>query len=348
MLQVNNQGICRQFRRQNMPLSQFRGLKHKTREVRREATAIKIVLSAVIMATSIAPVLGQECQMTRAFMQPDANTRTGATAVWSTTDRSALFFIESLNVNTDGTRRSYSVDDFWGQRTALNNLCNVMSDACAGLANAGLSNRRLVTQRAYAEGWPAALLAQTRISPSIIPFKGGKPCPAVSGYLVSATALHKPNISDVCDIANYVDALNVPALVLPRDPRGGRSGFSTRGADVGDLVVAMLPGSTSPVYAVVGDRGPVNQLGEASVALNGKLLGKTAPPINYDEVRGRGQFAGRGWMVPRALVLVFPATRDTGTPFMTTERIDESARMRFEAWGGVARLTACAREYARR
>jgi len=46
--------------------------------------------------------------------------------------------------------------------------------------------------------------------------------------------------------------------------------------------------------------------------------------------------------------LVFPATRDTGTPFMTTERIDESARMRFEAWGGVARLTACAREYERR
>jgi hypothetical protein len=348
MRHTNNQGICIQLPGQNSLSSQFRAFRHRKCEVLRGASVIKIVLSAVILAISIAPVLGQECQMTRAFMQPDANTRTGATAVWSTTDSSVLFFIESLNVNTDGTQRSYSVDDFWGERTALNNLCNAMSDACVGLNSAGMRNRRLITQRAYAEGWPADLLRQTKISPNIIPLKGGKPCPAVSGFLVSATALHKPNILDVCDITNYVDALTAPALVLPRDPRGGRSGFSMRGSDVGDLVVAMLPGTTRPVYAVVGDKGPVNQLGEGSVALNGKLLGKSAQPINYNEVRGRGQFAGRGWMVPRAYVLVFPATRDARNPYMTTQRIDESAKRRFEAWGGVARLTACAREYERR
>ncbi len=300
---------------------------------------INIRIALVIMALAVAPALGQECQMTRAFMQPDSG---GPKAVWSgTAGGSALFFIESLNVNTDGTRRSYSVEDFWGSATALNNLCNAMSDKCAGLDSDGLRNRRLMTQSAYANGWPADQLRQTKISPNIIPFKAGKPCPLVDGFLVSATALHKTNLTDVCDITGYVDALTVPALVLP----GGNSGFAARGADVGDLVVAMLPGSTEPVYAVVGDKGPATELGEGSVALNGKLLGKQSAPRNYNEVRGRRPYTGPGWVVPRALVLVFPATKDRPNPYMTTPRIDEAARARFEAWGGVARLKACARGY---
>ena len=283
--------------------------------------------------------------MRRAFMQPDADARGGATAVWADQNNSALFFAEALNVNTDGTRRSYSVTDFWGQNTAINNLCNAMSDACAGLGSDGLKNRRILTQRAFAAGWPPEQLRQTKISPDILPFKNGKPCPPVDGFLVSATTLHKPNIQDVCDITNYVDALEVPAIVLPRNPRNGSSGFSVRSAKMGDLVVVMTPGSTTPVYAVVGDLGPVNRLGEGTVALAAKLLGKTTPPQNYDEIRGRGRFAGRGWTVSRALVLVFPATRNTLEPFMTTARIDEAARRKFEDWGGVTRLTACAREY---
>jgi hypothetical protein len=305
----------------------------------------RIMLAVFLLALLFAPALGQQCKMSSAFMQPDDNAPTKKTAVWSDAGNSALFFVESLNVNTDGTRRSYSVEDFWGKSTALNNLCNAMSDGCAGLNSEELRNRRLLTQKAFADGWPAEQLKKTKVSPNIIPFKNGKPCPLVNGYLVSATALHKRNIADVCDITNYVDALIVPALVLPGNPQGGKSGFEIRGARVGDLVVAMLPGSTSPVYAVVGDTGPVRELGEASVALNGKLLGKVAPPQNYDEVRGRAPFTGRGWVVPRALVLIFPATRDEHNPYLTTPRIEEAAKRRFEEWGGVARLTACATQY---
>ncbi|HEX8144147.1 MAG TPA: hypothetical protein VF553_16215 [Pyrinomonadaceae bacterium] len=306
----------------------------------------RIMLSAVIMALCVVNGLSQECRMSRAFMQPDGNAPGGATAVWSDAGGSSLFFVESLNVNTDGTRRSYSVEDFWGKATALNNLCNAMSDRCAGLNTDQLRDRRITTQRAFANGWPADQLARTRISSSIIPFKGGKPCPLVGGYLVSATALHRPGVFDVCDITNYVDALEVPALVLPGNPSHGTSGFAQRGARVGDLVVAMTPGGTTPVYAVVGDIGPPRELGEASVAMNGKLLGKTAPPRNYDEVRGRAPFVGQGWGVRRALVLIFPSTRDVANPYLTTARIDENARRRFEEWGGVARLTACAAAYA--
>jgi len=309
---------------------------------------MKIALCAVTFVLCVIPVAGQECGMARVFMQPDGNAKTGTTAVWSDANGTALLFVESLNVNTDGTRRSYSVDDFWGEKTALNNLCNAMSDRCAGLDKTTLGERRLVTQKAHAAGWPADLLKQTRISSQIIPFKGGKPCPLVDGFLVSATALHKLNVSDVCDINNYLDALTVPAIVVPGNPPGGRSGFAEREVRIGDLAVAMRSGDSNAVYSVVGDTGPSTELGEASIALNGKLLGKTAEPQNYQEVTGRGAFKGRGWVVPRAIVLIFPKSRDPKNPFMTVERIEAEGKKRFAEWGGVKRLTACELEYARK
>lgn len=295
-----------------------------------------------IYLSAIAPARGAQCDMRLSFQQADGNARGGRTEVWADANASSLLFVEGLNVNTDGTRRSYSVDDFWGERHALNNLCNAMSDGCAGLSSAQLRARRIATQQAAAAGWPADQLRATRISPSIIPFRNGKPCPPVDGFLVSATALHAPVVNDVCDIANYVDALVTPALVIPKRP----SAFAGR-AKVGDLAVAMVPGSARPVFAVIGDSGPSGQLGEASIALNGRLLGREAPPQNYLEVRGKRPFVGRGWTVPKAVVLIFPGSGDRAAPFMTPERIDPAAMRRFEAWGGVERLSACVADYER-
>ena len=196
-----------------------------------------------------------------------------------------------------------------------------MSDACAGLSSEGMRARRILTQQAFVAGWPADKLKQTKISSDIIPFKNGKPCAPVNGFLVSATTLHDPNIQDPCDISSYVDALQVAAVVLPKNPTNSLSGFSQRNAKVGDLVVALLPGSDSPVFAVVGDLGPSNRLGEGTVALAAKLLGKTAPPKNYNEIRGRAEFVGRGWTVPRALVVVFPGTRNLARAGESTTEI---------------------------
>jgi hypothetical protein len=289
-----------------------------------------------------------ECGMAEAFKQSDGNVKKGFTSVWSDKKTSSLLFVESLNVNTDGTRRSYSVDDFWGEKTALNNLCNAMSDGCAKLSKSDLKNRRILTQQAFSDGWPEDQLKKTKISSSIIPFKKGKPCPPVNGYLISATALHKPNVSDVCEIGNYVDALVTPALVLPKNPsKQELSQFAKRNAKVGDLVVAMVPNASQPVYAVVGDTGPATELGEGSIALNGKLLGKVSPPLNYLEVLGKGEFKGRAWTVPQAIVVVFPGTRDETNPLMTPDRIDEAAKKHFEDWGGIERMKSCASEYRR-
>jgi len=100
-----------------------------------------------------------------------------------------------------------------------------------------------------------------------------------------------------------------------------------------------------PVYAVVGDTGPSGELGEGSVALNGKLLGKIATPVNYLELRGKGKFKGQAWTVPPTLVLVFPGTRNDADPWMMPDRINAAARERFDAWGGVPRAEACAQAY---
>ena len=103
-----------------------------------------------------------DCGMSGAFVQ-HAGAR--STPVWSDARASSLFYIVPLEINTDGTRRSYSVDDFWGERVALNNLCNVMSDACRtvglseGESTKKLQQRRELTQEAARRQWPADLLA---------------------------------------------------------------------------------------------------------------------------------------------------------------------------------------------
>ncbi len=292
----------------------------------------------VILLAYSSDLLAQvSCDMSLAFWQQDKRVRGGKTPVLKDRGNTALFFQDSLQVNTDGTRRSYSVSDFWGKETALNNLCNAMSDHCAGLDDAGLTARRKLTQRVAREGWPASGLKQTRISPEIIPLKHGKPCPEVDGYLVSATALRKPNVTDVCDLGSYVDSLQVPALVIPR-----RSiGFRSHHARVGDLAVAMLPDRGEPVFAVIGDVGPVDELGEGSLALNGKLLNKNEP-VNYREVRGKAPFTRKdSWVTPPTAVLIFPGTRNVKDPYFSADGIAAAARPLFEAWGGTDRMKAC-------
>lgn len=303
-----------------------------------------LALAAALWAPHADAVAQAACALVPAFEQTNVNVPAGKTPVSKSADGRALLFTTGLHVNTDGTPRSYKVDDFWGEHEALNNLCNAMSDACAGLDNNQLRRRRELTQAAARHGWPAGELRATRISPSIIAHGAdGRPCTGADGFLVSATSLKDPSVTDVCDIRRYADALQVSALVLPRS-RGGAasSGFAAHGARMGDLAAVWLPGSPDVHFAVIGDHGPASKLGEASIALNGRLLGKTEPPVNYLHLRGRPPYRGQGWNVPRAHVLVFPGTRDPERPYMTQARIDEAAAAVLQRLGGVTPFLACA------
>lgn len=306
----------------------------------------KLLAGLLVTALPAQALQAADCGMKPSFKQAD-NKGSSSIAVWQDNARSALLFADRMNVNTDGTRRSYSVDDFWGTTKALNNLCNAMSDGCATLTTEPqLRARRELTQEAKAKGWPADLLAKTKISSSIIPFKNGKPCPEVNGYLVSATSLHKTGAFDSCEIDNYVDALATSAIVLPKQGKNAPpTQFDVRGADVGDLV-AVLSGNQQLVrFAVVGDKGPPNELGEISIALAGKLLGKQSPPTNYREIRGKPPYAGMGWTVGKTYMLVFPKSRKSSDPYLAQDRIDADGAALLEAWGGVERLKACAAVY---
>ncbi len=308
---------------------------------------IRLIVAALTIAIPMQAVQAETCNMAFGFAQPDRD-GTRSVAVWQDAKKEALLFADTMNVNTDGTRRSYSVTDFWGEAPdgAINNLCNAMSDACAGLNSEQLRARRILTQGARDKGWPADMLARTKISPSIIPFKNGKPCPEVNGYLISATALHKTSITDQCDIDNYVDALTTSAIVLPkRSKRDVPTPFDESGAKIGDLAAVVSGDGRIVKFAVVGDTGPSRELGEISVALAGSLLGKTAPPVNYREIRGRPPFQGKGWTVGNTFVLVFPNTRSAAAPYLNQSRIDEDGSAALAKWGGMPRLQACMSTY---
>lgn len=279
------------------------------------------------------------------FSQPDEDGKRKVT-VWSD-GGTALLFAESLHINTDGTRRSYKVEDFWGQRDAVNNLCNAMSDKCADMKEPALRARRILTEKAKAGGWKQADLTATKLSPKIIPLgSDGKPCPEQDGFLVSATALENLAVKNVCDPQRYVDAMHTPAIVLPgRIEENTPTGFERGNVRVGDLVVVATPDLTKIAYAVVGDIGPKKELGEGTIELARSLLGKDHDPVNYREVRGKDPYEGQGWDVRRVVTLLFSGTRNMATPYMTKQRIDQDGAAKFASWGGLERLKACISTY---
>jgi hypothetical protein len=92
-----------------------------------------------------------------------------------------------------------------------------------------------------------------------------------NGYFISSTTLENSTAAraDGCAPHRYLDAENVPFIVLPK------GGFGK--VQIGD--VAIVWHKDRVVYAIVGDAGPATKLGEASIALNAKLLGKFGEPF---------------------------------------------------------------------
>ena len=300
-------------------------------------TMLAALLGVSVALSSSALSAQQQCGLSVSVNFPNKDSRWGATTLLTgEADSSAIFFVEGLHTNTDGTRRSYSVEDPWGERRALNNLCNAMHNSCRELqSNAERHQRMVDVKAAEAAGWPAAALAKTRLSSNVIVMKNGKPCDEIDGYLVSSTALRKPHIDDKCDLSNYVDALTVPALVIPQ----GTNALTRRGVKVGDLVVALAPGSDSPVYGVVGDTGDADKLGEASVAMNGQLKGLARKPANAVDLKN--------WEISSAEIVIFPATRNQKNPYLDQSSIKATVEPLFDSWGGVRRMAACAAMYRR-
>jgi hypothetical protein len=138
------------------------------------------------------------------------------------------------------------------------------------------------------------------------------------GYYVSATALADRS-KPVNDPTRYVDASKIPFIVLP--------GATARqfGARPGDFAVVLNLGNGKSSYAIFGDVGPYDRIGEGSVALAENL------GIRSDARNG----GARGGI----LYVVFPGSGN-GQP-RSIEEINSETEKLVQEWGGMSQLTAC-------
>lgn len=137
------------------------------------------------------------------------------------------------------------------------------------------------------------------------------------GYFGSLTALTNglpEGQRGECDASDQINPMQIPALVLV----GGTNPVKDFGAKIGDLVVAFNPKTNLNAFAVIGDTGPKDNLGEGSVALNMKLRGTTTQPRNVRETFALN-IEGQG-----VLVAIIPASDSyqSQKPF-TAENIAE-------------------------
>lgn len=91
------------------------------------------------------------------------------------------------------------------------------------------------------------------------------------GYYVSTTALEDPSKA-LRDPARYVNSETIPFVVIPSSPKFG--------IVLGDVGFALNLGTGDSSQFVVGDIGPHNQFGEASIAVARNLI------LNSDPKRG--------------------------------------------------------------
>lgn len=143
------------------------------------------------------------------------------------------------------------------------------------------------------------------------------------GYYISMTALADRS-KPWNDPARYVDASKIPFIVLPGAMARGL------GARPGDFAVVFNQRNGKGSYAIFGDVGPSDRIGEGSIALAENL------DIRSDARNGG---ARRG-----IVYLVFPGSGN-GRP-RTVEEINGEGEKLLAAWEGAAVQVGCANQHS--
>lgn len=216
----------------------------------------------------------------------------GGETVWQLAGQSAFFYKSGMSINADGAPNAYHPQD----------------KGIDYLANAGSPSN-----------WWALVLDDDG---EPVVQKVSDPFP---GYYVSTTALGD-RTKPLTDPRRYVDAVQVPYIVLPGNPA-----IRGTGVKLGDYAVVYNQKTGKLSYAIYADVGPRNELGEGSVALS-RALG------NEPIIRGK---VARG-IPSNVLYIVFPGSRQhTWTSEESLEDINIKAEYHFEVWGGMDQLKAC-------
>ena len=293
---------------------------------------------ALLLAHGPAKSAGDACGFVRAFNQPDEG---GAQTVHvyrgvASVDigaRPLAFVVPDVKVNTDGTRISYAADDPRAKTKAINDIRNAYNNPSRPVSD---------FEAVRDAGWKPSARVWSILSSKIIekdarPGQEGRPCLDDRGFLVSMTAIRAKNsgVQGDCDQSKWVDALTVPAFVLP-----GGSQFAQSGAGVGNVIVGLtLHQPRQIALGIVGDIGPHNEIGEASVEMNRILNGLPQGTIPTNRVDAENRFQG-----PKTLFMVLPGQSNRISQPINAESVKSFAEARFDAWGGQARLEACMAE----
>ena len=290
----------------------------------------------IFLAHASAQSASDACGFVRAFNQPDEG---GAQSVHvyrggaSTTiggARPFAFVVPDVKVNTDGTRISYAADDPRAKTKAINDIRNAYNKPSRPIAD---------FEAVRDAGWKPAARVWDVLSSKIIekdarPGQEGRPCLDDKGFLISMTAIRAKNsgVQGDCDQSKWVDALTVPAFVLP-----GGSQFEQGGVTLGNIIVGLtLREPRKIVLGIVGDIGPHNEIGEASVEMNRILNGLPQGAIPGNRLDAEAKFQG-----PKTLFLILPGKANRISQPINAKSVKSSAEARFNAWGGQARLEAC-------
>lgn len=237
----------------------------------------------------------------------------------------AVAFASQMMVNTDGAPDSYHPDDI-----GITHLCNGVSVGreCTWKANCMPDFRK-----ARAEGFRGA----TKIcffgmvaDAQGVPVVQGPNDPA-PGFYVSTTAFRQPGEATNRQQA-YLNSNEIAFIVIPR--RWQQQKF--QGVGLGDFAAVLRKSNDSLTFAIVGDLGPNNKIGEGSVELH-EALGNDPFQMRFGKRRAFRGIGGRD-----VVYLIFPGSRKAGTT-VTPELIQMEGRRLLEAVGGEDRL----REWAR-
>lgn len=263
----------------------------------------------------------------------------------------AVYFRANMDVNTDGTSRSYHPDDPHGRALALNNVANAITSrtdkngkpvSCSPRKGACYSEYVSAFEAARDSGWATVGVPQVKTD-GIVPWKLNartgrlEPCRIeggpFNGYFVSQTsAILNPRLGE-CQQERYVDALTIRAIVLPK-----KHGFSSQGVKVDstDAVIVRDRKTGQFQFALVGDSGPKDKIGEGSIALTAALAGQTLTGNEvYPQIKKLARSDVDYLILPRTDVVRLSIRQ------VDNAEIDRVVGTAFSDWGGISRFEAC-------
>lgn len=310
----------------------------------------KVILAAAMLAFASEAAHSAECGMAAIGRHKDAR----QTQIYAASNGVAsIFYRANMDVNTDGSPRSYSPQDPRGKNSAFNNMGNAITDIFDRSGNQITCQPRSgACFTRYIETFEASRDAKYDpvghprfTTDGIIPWKMDAalgyrvPCTITEGVFkgnfVSQTSISVDPSKSACDQGRYLDSFAFNAVVLPRSVSWSSKGVKT---DDGDLVVVRDRVSGKTAFAINGDRGPAKGIGEGTIALTAALHGR--------RLRGDEPYSEiRSLVLADVEYLTFPADdirRKVGRGVKFTQSdIDRFGKAVFDDWGGVARLDAC-------